>query len=466
MLGSHDFSRQPDHDQDLFGDQLGVLAEASHLAPCPTALFATFVRGVAEALSGDLVQLLQCVPHEVSFVLRSGWGFEEGLNDHVQVPGGLLSQAGRALLDPQGQPVVLEDFSRPHDWADDELVVSHGAKSGMVVKVADGTKDFGALGVFHRAPRTYTTREVLFLRRAAALLAGGFERIQRVDAAIAWHARTELLRAGAALTRVPAGRDELLCAAALAAVGGGAGGSQPIADWCFADALVPNGSRPQFERVAVDQAGGASEHLKEAFSVPLPPTAPHGAPRAYATRQAELVDPTDEAFSSRIARDPSHKRAIEEVRPHSYVCAPVVGRDRFYGALGFLRVESGTSAAYDSSDREAFAEFATLVGVAIDAGLPRPDLQEAREAVRAHAFEASGKTPASVAFEKPTDKQQEVIERLADGLNMEEIAREMHLGYSTIKTHRKHVQQKLGIKGRCQDMKIVAEARRRGWLAT
>ena len=78
------------------------------------------------------------------------------------------------------------------------------------------------------------------------------------------------------------------------------------------------------------------------------------------------------------------------------------------------------------------AEFAALLGVAIDSNLPSPDIDEAREAVRAYTNGAA-RTPADAALEAPTDTEQKVLERLAAGMTVEEVADDLHLGKSTIK---------------------------------
>lgn len=441
-----------------FHENLAVLAEASHAAPGRADLSETFAGALAEALSADLVLILECYPEDGSFVLRAGRGFPEEIYGRARVPGGLLSQAGRAMLDPQGQPVVLEDFSKPHDWADEQLIVAHGARSGIAVKVRKGLQDYGALCVFSTKPREYDPEEVDFLRRAAAFLGGGLERLQRHEAAVAWRSRAELLRAGAALVRIVATRDELLTVAALSAVSGGAGGARPIADWCFADALEANGTRPKIGRIAVDHAAGVPPHIKQALSAPLSPTAPHGTPRAYATRQPELLDHINGGFSSAIARDPDHRQAIEEAQPLSYVCAPVIGREHFYGALGFLRVASGITETYNEADLATCSEFATLVGSAIDAGLPKLDIEEARDAVRAHS------SPAETVLSDPSGKERDVLELIAKGMNKKEISSTLRMAYSTVRTHRQHLCQKLGLLPNSSDITIIAEAHRCGWL--
>jgi len=160
-----------------------------------------------------------------------------------------------------------------------------------------------------------------------------------------------------------------------------------------------------------------------------------------------------------MARDPEHRRALEVLGPYSYICVPVVGRERFHGALGFLRVEAGTPVPYNGADLAACAEFATLVGAAIDVGMPRPDIEEARNAVRerAHPFDD---VPTA-----PTEREREVLELIADGSRLTDIQSRLHIDYQTVRTHKRHLCQKLGISTRSPTVKLVAEARRRGWFA-
>lgn len=312
---------------------IGELAAASSRACSLAELFGAFSAGVAEAASADFVQLLEYVAEEEPFILRAGHGFDgdsQQGSGRATVPSGLLSQAGRAMLDPEGLPVALEDFSSPHDWADDALLRGHGARSGIAVKVGKvggEPGESGAIGAFYAAPRHFTSEEKDFLSLAAALLGSGIERLGQREVAVAWRTRAELLCSGAALLKVPAEKGELFSAAVSAAVNDG--GVRPVADWCFADALVGDGRLPRLERVAVGCVEGAAEHLEEAFSAPLSPSAPHGAPRAYATRQTELVRRVGSDFISGIAKDAPHRRAVEEARPCSYMCAPVIGADVF-----------------------------------------------------------------------------------------------------------------------------------------
>jgi GAF domain-containing protein len=426
-------------------DCLGELISASCRIRSRTELFREFAAGVACGLSADLTQALEYDADGSDLVLRAGHGFREDLHEQVRVPSGLLSQAGRALLDPMGRPVELEDFSKAHDWADDALLLEHGAKSGIVVKITSGARDFGTLGAFYLLPRSFASEEIRFLVRATSLLGSELERLALEREVVAWRSRYELLRAGYALLPIPTGRDDLFSAAASVVVNGGC----PMADWCFADAVEGEGVLPKLSRVAVERTGGAAEHLEEAFSAPLSPNVPHGAPRAYATRQTELVRRVDSAFIFEVARNAKHRRAIEEAKPYSYICAPVIGAGRFHGAITLLRTEAGNPTPFDDEDREAVSEFAALVGHAIEIGMP-----EAREAKVMPSFVGHNL--------ELTAREHDVLEGIASGARLNQIGRSLSISESTVRTHKRHLCQKLDLAPSDADTEIVAEAERRG----
>ena len=60
-----------------------------------------------------------------------------------------------------------------------------------------------------------------------------------------------------------------------------------------------------------------------------------------------------------------------------------------------------------------------------------------------------------------SNREREILQRIADGENGVAIARAMHLGLSTVKTHRTHVFEKLGVSDRAA---AVAVALRRGLI--
>jgi DNA-binding NarL/FixJ family response regulator len=65
----------------------------------------------------------------------------------------------------------------------------------------------------------------------------------------------------------------------------------------------------------------------------------------------------------------------------------------------------------------------------------------------------------SLAADRLTDREREVLELLADGRSTRQIAEQLYLGEETVKTHLGHIYQKLGVGDRVQ---AVALALRRG----
>jgi DNA-binding NarL/FixJ family response regulator len=65
----------------------------------------------------------------------------------------------------------------------------------------------------------------------------------------------------------------------------------------------------------------------------------------------------------------------------------------------------------------------------------------------------------SLAAERLTDREREVLELLADGRSTRQIAEQLFVGEETVKTHLGHIYQKLGVADRVQ---AVALALRRG----
>ncbi len=80
-------------------DRLGDLAITSHEAPSQRRLFETFADRIAQVLGAEFVEVLEYLKGEEAFAVRCARGLPEEFNDRVRVPGGLLSQAGRAFLE-------------------------------------------------------------------------------------------------------------------------------------------------------------------------------------------------------------------------------------------------------------------------------------------------------------------------------------------------------------------------------
>lgn len=118
-----------------FSGCLGKLIKTFHHANSHTKLFDALASVSQNTLHADLVQVLEYSNDERACVLRDRRGFSKDLYSRARVPAGLVSQAGRAMLDPQAEPIALTDFHAAHDYSDDPLLVHCGARSGFAVKV-------------------------------------------------------------------------------------------------------------------------------------------------------------------------------------------------------------------------------------------------------------------------------------------------------------------------------------------
>jgi two-component system nitrate/nitrite response regulator NarL len=111
------------------------------------------------------------------------------------------------------------------------------------------------------------------------------------------------------------------------------------------------------------------------------------------------------------------------------------------GAAGYLNKDADRSVIVEAVER--IAAGGTVMGA------------DAQEAMLVHV--RRGGRPASVL----TEREQEVLELLAEGLSAPQIAERLVLGASTIKSHLKNLYGKLGVGDRAA---AVAEGMRRGLL--
>jgi len=65
-------------------------------------------------------------------------------------------------------------------------------------------------------------------------------------------------------------------------------------------------------------------------------------------------------------------------------------------------------------------------------------------------------------IDKMTRRQLQVLQLIANGLKPEEIATELGIKYSTVKTHYNHIFNKLAVHNQAH---AVAEGMRKGWIS-
>ncbi|WP_135826928.1 PAS domain S-box protein [Halorussus ruber] len=132
---------------------------------------------VAEALDHEYAGALEYRPDEGDLLARTGVGWDDEIWDSATIGTDRDSQAGYTLLTEE--PVVVEDFETEDRFADDELLRSIGAKSGVSVVIGSPDDPWGVLGVHDTERRSYADHDVQFVQSIARILTTVIQRSER-----------------------------------------------------------------------------------------------------------------------------------------------------------------------------------------------------------------------------------------------------------------------------------------------
>ena len=137
-----------------------------------------------------------------------------------------------------------------------------------------------------------------------------------------------------------------------------------IADWCTLDVFD---ERNQVRRLAVAHTNPAkvawARELEQRYPVQL--DAPSGVGAVLRTGRSEMVSEITGEMIEGTAKDPEHLRILQELGLRSYICVPMVARDRIIGALTLLATdESGRR--YTDADLTMAELLGRRVGLAVE----------------------------------------------------------------------------------------------------
>ncbi|HEU4404345.1 MAG TPA: ATP-binding protein [Polyangiaceae bacterium] len=155
-----------------------------------------------------------------------------------------------------------------------------------------------------------------------------------------------------------------------------------LADWSSVY-LRDEGGRPRL--VATAHVDPAKEGLlREAFErYGLADDAPHGYAAVLRAGRSELIAEVPGAVLDAIARDPEHRRLLDELGARSAMTVPLALAGRTFGAMTLVASESGRR--YGPDDLRLAEELGRRIAVAIDAAR----LFEATQRERRRAEEAN-----------------------------------------------------------------------------
>jgi PAS domain S-box-containing protein len=156
--------------------RIGTLAVSD--APAQE-LMSQAVNYTAEALDVDLCKIL--VPRESDDYLAvvAGIGIDVRLIGKLTIEGGTQSQAGYAIR--ERLPVVVRDLRQETRFTPSKLLTEHGGIAGMCVPMLVEDRVYGAMTAHSKSIRTFTDKELEFLRTVANTIATVLERRRRAD---------------------------------------------------------------------------------------------------------------------------------------------------------------------------------------------------------------------------------------------------------------------------------------------
>src|SRR4029453_9001800 len=136
-------------------------------------------RVAAVALETEYAKVLQCLPHEKAFLVRSGVGWKPGVVGHARVGNDLQSPAGYAFR--TGEPVLSNDLDSEPRFRTPKLLAEHGIRSAINVLVRADGDAFGVLEVDSTNRGEFANFDIAFLQTLANTLGVAIRAQQRED---------------------------------------------------------------------------------------------------------------------------------------------------------------------------------------------------------------------------------------------------------------------------------------------
>jgi PAS domain S-box-containing protein len=160
-----------------------------------------------------------------------------------------------------------------------------------------------------------------------------------------------------------------------------------MADWCSVEIIDADGMIRQVAIAHEDPEKVVfARELQERY--PADPNAQQGAAAVIRTGEPELVpEIPDDVIASAVV-DEIHGDLIRQLGLHSYMCVPLVARERVLGALTFVSAESGRS--FDRDDLALAEEVARRAATAIDNAQLFREAEEQAQAARVLAAIGDG----------------------------------------------------------------------------
>lgn len=135
----------------------------------------------ADGLEAKFAKVLEYLPGDMEFIVRSGVGWHDGVVGHTRLGGDLRSPAGYAFR--SGNPVVSNHLANEHRFRTPKLLADHGVHSAVNVIIGGpDSEPFGVLEGDSTRRGEFSEPDVVFLQALANTLAVAVAAQSRQDA--------------------------------------------------------------------------------------------------------------------------------------------------------------------------------------------------------------------------------------------------------------------------------------------
>jgi PAS domain S-box-containing protein len=167
-------------------------------------LFDKTTQMVAKTLNNEYCKIVEFIPDEDSFLLKSGVGWKKGHVGKTKVGSRKQSHSGYSLM--HDEVVVVEDIEKEKRFTDFFLSDQHNVRSGIAAVIPGTRQPYGVIATHSSETKNISKNDTAFVKTVANILAAAVERLNAENLA---QKRARLQLASAELGRITVTNNEL-----------------------------------------------------------------------------------------------------------------------------------------------------------------------------------------------------------------------------------------------------------------
>jgi len=158
-------------------NQLAMLVKLGFANNDLTNLMDEAVKLVAETLELEITGIMEILPNQSAFLLRSGIGWEKGMVGLARLSKN--NEAGYTFK--TSEPVIFEDLPLEMRFKVSPLLHNHKVISGVNIAITGKEEKYGILGAYTTNKRKFTENEINWLLVVSQIIAAAIENNKRSE---------------------------------------------------------------------------------------------------------------------------------------------------------------------------------------------------------------------------------------------------------------------------------------------